>query len=90
MTMTTSASGNGPQDASAGLTELLGRALTDAEFRGLLYSDREAAVRDYQLTETDLRALQNLSRADLDEHARQFAEGSATEITIAIVIRVRF
>jgi hypothetical protein len=55
-----------------------------------LYSDREAAVRDYQLTETDLRALQNLSREDLDEHARQFAEGSATEITIAIVIRVRF
>lgn len=77
-------------NASPGLTELLGRALTDTEFRDLLYSDRDAAVRDYQLSETDLQALQNLSREALDEHAQQFAEGSATEITIAIVIRVRF
>jgi len=88
--MDTSASGNEPQGASPGLTELLGRALTDSEFRDMLYSNREAAVRDYQLTETDLQALQNLSREALDEHARQFAEGSATEITIAIVIRIRF
>jgi hypothetical protein len=88
--MDNSGSGNGTQGASPGLTELLGRSLTDAEFRDLLYSDREAAVREYQLTETDLQALRNLDREALDEHARQFAEGSATEITIAIVIRIRF
>ena len=83
-------SSSSSQGVSPGLTELLGRALTDVDFRESLYRDRETAVREYSLTETDLRALQNLDRETLEEHARQFAEGSATELTISIVIRIRF
>jgi hypothetical protein len=70
--------------------ELVGRALTDTEFRELLYRDREAAVQDYQLTPADMEALDKLDRDVLEEHARQFAAGGATEITIGIVIRIRF
>lgn len=86
--MTTSS--DQPQGVSPGFTELLGRALTDADFREALYRDQEAAVRDYRLTEADLVALQKLDRESLEEHARQFAAGGATELTIGIVIRIRF
>lgn len=88
--MSTSDSDMQMHQASPGLTELLGRAITDADFRELLYQERAGAVSQYRLTDTDLKALDNLSRETLEEHAQQFAQGRPTEITIMIVIRVRF
>ncbi|WP_345605063.1 hypothetical protein [Pseudonocardia adelaidensis] len=55
-----------------------------------MFRDRAAVVEPFALTPTDLEALDSLSRETLDEHARQFAEGNATALTISIVIRIRF
>ncbi|GAA5118988.1 hypothetical protein GCM10023320_24000 [Pseudonocardia adelaidensis] len=77
-------------EPSRGFTELIGRALTDEQFRDSMFRDRAAVVEPFALTPTDLEALDSLSRETLDEHARQFAEGNATALTISIVIRIRF
>jgi hypothetical protein len=80
-----------PSDTpSPSLEELLGRALTDEEFRNRLYDDREEAIKDYDLTATDLTGLENLSRDELENFARRFAEHGASAITIMIVVRVKF
>jgi hypothetical protein len=79
-----------PPQASPGLTELLGRALTDDEFRERLFSDQAAATREFQLTETDRAALEDLDRAMLDREAGKLAAGSASALAISIVIKIKF
>jgi hypothetical protein len=74
--------------ASKGLTELIGRALMDEKFRDKLFDDREEAVKEYNLTQTDQVALQNLSRQDLQQNAEVF--GSSTAISIGIRISGSF
>jgi hypothetical protein len=75
---------------SQGLTELIGRALTDRDFRESLFRDRAKAVERYELSPADLEALDHLSRETLEEHARQFSEGDALALTIGIFIRIKF
>lgn len=75
---------------SRGFTELIGRALTDQDFRETLFRDRANAVERYELSPADLEALDNLSRETLEEHAQQFSDGTATGLTISIFIRIRF
>ena len=84
------AGGTGPRRPSEGLTELIGRALTDRQFREALYQDRAKTIERYQLTPADLEALDNLSREMLDEHARRFEAGSAAGLTISIFIKGKF
>jgi ADP-ribosylglycohydrolase len=79
-----------PPQASRGLTELLGRALTDHEFRDQLFRDRNAATHGYQLTPADHAALENLDRGQLDQQAQKLSAGSASAMAISIVIRIKF
>lgn len=77
-----------PQSVSSDFLELVGRALTDEQYRDLLYSDREAAVEDYRLTEIDNEALDQLTRDKLEEQAEVLTHSS--QISISIVVRVKF
>ena len=79
-----------PTEASPGLSEVIGRALTDERFRESLFQNRESALGGYQLTDTDMTALDSLSREQLEQHAERFGESSAEGITIAIVIKGTF
>ena len=79
-----------PTEASPGLSEVIGRALIEERFREILFQDRESAVRGYQLTDTDMTALDNLSREQLEQHAERFGESSAEGLTIGIVIKGTF
>jgi hypothetical protein len=74
--------------ASNGFSELIGRALTDREFRGALYSRRESALKGYNLTKADRAALEQLPREELENQAKLLGNRSA--LTIKVVIRVRF
>lgn len=42
------------------LIEVVGRAVVDAEFRALLISEPESAVKEYDLTEDELASLKNI------------------------------
>jgi hypothetical protein len=87
-------SGTGPQgqqhQPSPGLIELLGRAVTDDQFREKLYSDQESATEGYMLTDTDREALASLPKEELENQARRFGTGSATGLTIGIYIKGSF
>jgi hypothetical protein len=73
---------------SAGLTELIGHALADQDFRERLFTDREALLRDYELTERDREALERLSRDELEQQAERL--GGRASITIKIAITKSF
>jgi len=77
-----------PQGVSSAFLELVGRALTDDQFRELLYNDRSAAVADYDLTEADEEALDQLTREKLEEQAEVLTHSS--QVAISIVVRVKF
>jgi hypothetical protein len=89
-------SGSTPQEPerqhqpSPGLVELLGRAVTDEQFRDKLYSDQEDATKGYILTDADRDALSNLPRDELDQQAKRFGATSATAISIGITIKGSF
>lgn len=76
------------KEPSAGLTELIGRALTDEEFRQRLYEDRQSTIADFELTRTDLKALDELSIDELEEQAARL--GGRASITIKVVISKSF
>jgi len=77
----------GPQ-ASKGLTELIGHALIDEQYRNLLFDNRAEAIKQYNLSDIDLNALDHLSRQDLEQNAEVF--GSETALLIKIVIKGTF
>jgi hypothetical protein len=78
----------GSAEVGGGLTELIGRALTDEKFRDKLFTQRSQAVAGYKLSKTDMKALENLSREDLQQSAEVF--GSAAMPTISIKITIKF
>jgi hypothetical protein len=80
--------GGQTQEAGAGFLEVVGRALTDEQFRELLYTDRAAATKEYTLTQADREALDRLPRQDLEEQAEVLAH--TTDLTISIKISVSF
>jgi hypothetical protein len=82
--------GQGARKASPGLTELIGRALTDEKFRKHLYTNRAEAVTNFQLTDADVQALDSLSEQDLEAHAQRFGEGSASAMAISVVVKGTF
>jgi hypothetical protein len=78
-----------PQIVSQQFLELVGRALTDEEFRDLLYSDREAATSEYSLTAIDEEALNEMTRERLEDHVEVMTH-AASNVTISIKISVKF
>ncbi|HEX3049943.1 MAG TPA: Os1348 family NHLP clan protein [Aggregatilineaceae bacterium] len=49
------------------LTTIVSRALTDAEYRAQLLSNPEAALKDYQLSEAEMKMIRNLNAEAFDE-----------------------
>jgi hypothetical protein len=78
-----------PQVVSQQFLELVGRALTDSEFRELLYSDRDAATSDYTLTDVDEQALDEMTKERLEDQAEVMAH-TADATAIKIVIKGTF
>lgn len=79
---------NKPEPGRAGLTELLARALTDSQFREKLFSDREAAVQEYQLSQGDLEAVAHLDRKEIDQQAQSLAHGASSRAGVRLVQRI--
>jgi hypothetical protein len=77
-----------PQTVSPQFMELVGRALTDTDFRDRLFTDREAAASEYTLTDIDEKALDELTREQLEEQAEVLTH--ASDVTISIKISVKF
>ena len=74
--------------ANHGLTELLGKAVVDSEFRNKLFSEPDAIADQYGLAPNDKAALKTIDRAKIDEAATQLT--SKSQIAISIVIRIKF
>ncbi len=53
---------------------IIGRAMTEAEFRDLLFSDPVKALADYDLTEEESNALKGLERRNFDIVAHELEE----------------
>ena len=73
---------------SKGLTELIGRALTDKDLRDALFTNRAAAIKGYTLTKVDRAALDRLTPDTLEEHAGKI--GSAEAWAVKVVITKKF
>jgi hypothetical protein len=73
---------------SDSFNELIGRALTDSEFRSLLFSDQAKATRGFKLTSVDREALKRLTVDNLESQAERL--GNRAAITIKVVIRKKF
>ena len=52
------------QDA---VSQIIGRAVIDSEFRETLFSNPEQALEDYNLTDDEKESLKNLKREDLED-----------------------
>jgi hypothetical protein len=52
------------QDA---VSQIIGRAVVDEEFRNLLFSDPRQALQGYDLTGEEADALEHLKREDLED-----------------------
>jgi len=72
------------EGVSPAFMELVGRAITDEQFRDRLYSDRQTAIADYQLTDVDEAALEDLTREKLEEQAEVMTHASQISISIKI------
>jgi hypothetical protein len=68
--------------------ELLGRALTDKDFRAKLYNEQDLALSEYDLNDTDRAAISRLSAEQLEEHASKL--GGKSAMTIKVVISKSF
>lgn len=50
-----------------GIKQVIGRAVADAEFKKLLFSDPAAALQGFDLTEEEAAGLKKLPHADFDK-----------------------
>ena len=73
---------------SPALQELIGRAITDAEFRKLLFQDRARAIKGFKLSKIDLDSLAKLTPKELEDQAQVFAK--KMEIYIFVKITIHF
>ncbi len=54
--------------------KIIGRAMTEAEFRDLLFNDPAKALADYELTEDESNALKELERKNFDTVAQELEQ----------------
>ena|ERR1051325_2432784 len=80
--------GTATGSVSDSFNELIGRALTDKEFRKELFANQARATRGFKLTSVDREALKRLTPAMLESQAERF--GNRAAITIKVVIRKKF
>jgi hypothetical protein len=73
-----------------GLSEVIGRALVDANYREQLFEDREAALKGVKLSESDRATLDTIDREMLEAHAARIQGSAATAVTIAVGVVVHF
>jgi len=73
---------------SDSFNELVGRALTDNQFRALLFANQAKATRGFKLTSVDKEALKRLTVENLESQAERL--GNRAAITIKVVIRKKF
>ena len=73
---------------SDSLAELIGRSLTDRDFRELLFTNRARALRGYSLSEMDFEAIENLDRTKLEDAAAKLS--GRTDLAIKVVITKKF
>ena len=52
------------QDA---VSQIIGRAVTDDEFRALLFANPDQALKGYELTDDEIAALSDLKQEDLED-----------------------
>lgn len=71
-----------------GLTELIGKALTDKELRSELFANPDAVARRFALSKTDTEALKKLDAAKFDIASSQLA--GKRELTIKVSITKSF
>jgi hypothetical protein len=71
-----------------GLTELLGKALTDKEMRSKLFADPDGTARAFNLSGQDTEALKKLDSAKFEHAATQLA--SRQEWTVKVVVSKKF
>jgi hypothetical protein len=70
------------------VTEVLGRALVDDDFRRMLYEDRTTALAQYELSTQDQQVVASIPRETLEQHAQTFREGSVVGAAVGIGIGV--
>ena|SRR5215813_618670 len=73
---------------SPAMQELVGKAITDAQFRKQLFSDRAKATKGLKLTAIDRDALAKLNPDQLEKQAQVFAK--KLEIYIFVQITIHF
>jgi hypothetical protein len=72
--------------SAGGLTEVLGRALTDKEFRDLLFNNRSKAIQGFRLSRGDRESLERLSREEIEAEAERL--GDRTSLAVRVVIGI--
>jgi hypothetical protein len=80
--------GNPSFPPSDTLAELIGRSLTDRDFRELLFTNRARALRGYILSDMDFEAIEKLDRIKLEDAATKLS--GRTDLAIKVVITKRF
>jgi hypothetical protein len=80
--------GEGPNAGRRGFTDLLGRAITDSRFRELLQRDRASAVEGYNLSATDIEALDKLLEQGIEAQVQLFSSQSGSALAIGIGVGV--
>jgi Fic family protein len=72
--------------SAGGLSEVIGRALTDKEFRDLLFNNRSKAIQGFQLSRGDRVSLERLSREEIEAQAERL--GGLTSLAVRVVIGI--
>jgi hypothetical protein len=72
--------------SAGGLTEVIGRALTDKEFRDLLFNNRSKAIQGFRLSRGDRESLERLSREEIEAEAERL--GDRTSLVMRVVIGI--
>jgi hypothetical protein len=71
---------------SPALQELIGRAITDKDFRETLFKDQATAVKGYKLTKIDLQCLGQIKPEQIEQQATTFAKKLNVYVFVQITI----